>query len=92
MWVGDSGIQQTQDDPPTVAYPLWSTTLGALEPGRSVNVLVMASPDPSRPQPMLEASWPRLPGRPLGRKTCRYDLATARRIEEGWPGEGPTAA
>lgn len=87
VWVGDTGGQKTENDPPTVVWPMWSDTIAALEPGQSVQVLVMTSPDRSRKPPALEARWPRMPRRGFGWKRCRYDLATARTIETGWPGE-----
>src|SRR5258705_5319943 len=34
----------------------------------------MASPDESRPKPVLTVSWPRLPGRKIGRKHRKFDL------------------
>jgi hypothetical protein len=34
----------------------------------------MASPDESRPKPVLTVSWPRLPGRKIGRKHREFDL------------------
>ena len=88
VWVGDSGVVPIQGQPPEVAYPLWSDTIAALEPGETVNIYVMGSLDQSLAKPIITASWPRLPGRRWDwRKALRYDLANARRIEEGWPGE-----
>lgn len=87
VWIGDSGHVEIQGEPPKVAWPLWSDTVAALEPGQWVNVYVMASPDQSRPKPVLTASWPRSPGRGLGLRAITYDLANARTVESGWPGE-----
>ncbi|MGA5540785.1 hypothetical protein ACPCIR_02950 [Mycobacterium sp. NPDC051198] len=88
VWIGDSGMVPAQGKPAEIAYPLWSNTVAALGPGDSVNIYVMGSLDRSLAKPVIEASWPRLPGRRWDwRKSTRYDLASARRIEEGWPGE-----
>jgi hypothetical protein len=87
VWVRDTGRQEVDDGPVVPTLPMWSDRLGALLPGEKMSVVVMSSPDPSLPQPVLKVSWPRLPGRWLGRKTRRYDLATARIIETGWPGK-----
>jgi hypothetical protein len=86
VWVGDSGVVPIQGKPPKVHYPMWSDTVAAIEPGETVNIYVMGSADRSLAKPVIEASWPRLPGRRVGRITYRYDLAEGRRIEEGWPG------
>lgn len=88
VWVGDSGVVPIQGKPPEIHYPMWSDTVAALEPGETVNIYVMGSMDQSIAKPVINASWPRLPGRRWDwRRTLRYDLAQARRIEEGWPGE-----
>ncbi|HUO36753.1 MAG TPA: hypothetical protein VMU34_02385 [Mycobacterium sp.] len=67
--------------------PMWSDRLRALGPGEPWSVVVMSSPDESRPRPMLEVSWPRWPGRGLGRNKRCCDLAKASFIETGWPGK-----
>lgn len=86
VWVRDMGRQETKDAEPVAAAPMWSDQLGALEPGKSMSVVVMSSPDPTLPKPVVVVSWPRLPGRSFGgRRKTRYDLATARTIETGWP-------
>lgn len=87
VWVADVGQQETDDTPPVVKWPMWSDQLSALGPGEHMSVVVMSSPDPSRPRPVLEVSWPRLPRRGLFRRKRRYDLANARTIETGWPGK-----
>lgn len=101
VWLADMGIAQLNtridDDgkthqepiPPIVGWPMWSDKLAALKPGESVDVIVMSSPDESRPKPVLEASWagPLSNRRFSRRRTRRYDLATARAIEVGWPGK-----
>jgi hypothetical protein len=68
VWVADMGRQETQDTPPVATAPMWSDQLGALEPGKSMSVVVMSSPDKTLPRPVVEVSWPRLPRRGLGRK------------------------
>jgi hypothetical protein len=92
VWVRDMGRQEMQDGPVVAAAPMWSDKLGALEPGQKISVVVMSSPDPTLPRPVLEVSWPRLPGRRLGRKKRRHDLANARTIETGWPGKTDTTS
>jgi hypothetical protein len=95
VWVRDVGAHETESGNVVTKWPMWSDQLGALEPGQKMSVVVMSSPDQSRPQPVLVVSWPRLPGRlpkflaqtRLGRKRCSYDLATARTVETGWPGK-----
>jgi hypothetical protein len=95
VFVRDMGRQETPDSPVEPAAPMWSDRLGALKPGASWSVVVMSSPDKTLPPPVLEVSWPRLPSRlpkclqhtRLSRKKRRYDLATARTIETGWPGK-----
>ncbi|AYE95711.1 hypothetical protein C0J29_13760 [Mycobacterium paragordonae] len=104
VWLADMGNQQMHtpidDDgtmrppeaiPPALGWPMWSDKLSALGPGESVDVIVMSSPDTSRPKPVLEVSWSWLPRRGLGRRKFRYDLATARSVECGWPGKTDTA-
>jgi hypothetical protein len=85
VWVADMGRQETQGTPPVATAPMWSDQLGALEPGKSMSVVVMSSPDKTLPRAVVEVSWPRLPRRGLGRKRRRYDLANAPTIETGWP-------
>lgn len=85
VWIDDLGGQDN-DGPPYVGWPMWSNKLSVLEPGDSVTVLAMGSPDRSRPQPVLEMSWPRLPRRGLGRVRQTFRLADAPPIESGWPG------
>jgi hypothetical protein len=100
VWVRDVGSQETDGDEVVTKWPMWSDRLGALEPGQKMSVVVMSSPDPTLPRPVLVVSWPRLPGRlpkclnrtRLGRRKRRYDLATARTIETGWPGKTDTAS
>lgn len=91
-WIADAGQQQTAEEPPVVKWPMWSNTLAALEPGESVSILVMSSPDSSVEPPVIEVSWPRLPRRGLGRHKRSYDLARARTVETGWPGKTETAS
>jgi hypothetical protein len=90
--VRDAGRQEVEDGPVVATVPMWSDRLGALEPGKVISVVVMSSPDTSLQPPMVEVSWPRLPGRCLGRKKRRYNLATARIIETGWPGTTDTTS
>jgi hypothetical protein len=85
VWIDDLGAQDG-DDEPYASWPMWSNKLSVLGPGESVTVLVMGSPDQSRPKPVLIISWPRLPRRGLGRVKRTLDLADAPSIESGWPG------
>jgi hypothetical protein len=95
VWVRDVG--ESQETEVVTKWPMWSDRLGALEPGEKMSVVVMSNPDPTLPRPVLVVSWPRLPGRfpkrlnntRLSRRKRRYDLATARTIETGWPGKNP---
>jgi hypothetical protein len=84
--VRDTGRQEVEDGPVVPSVPIWSNRLGALQPGGEMSVVVMRSPDPSLPSPLLEVSWPR-PLRWLGRRKRRLDLATAPIMESGWPGK-----
>lgn len=85
VWVGDTGV--VNEGQAAVRWPIWSDTLAALEPGESVNVLVMCEALPPKRFPVIRASWPRLPGRRLSLgKSIECDMATARRIEAKWPG------
>lgn len=88
VWVEDAGVVPIQGKPPEVSWPMWSDTVAALEPVETVNIYVIGSMDQSLAKPIVTASWPRLPGRRWDwRKTLRYDLASARTIEMGWPGD-----
>jgi hypothetical protein len=89
VWVRDMGESDPESAQVVAKAPMWSNRLHALEGGDMWSVVVMSSPDKTLPPPVLEVSWPRLPGRRLGRKRRRYDLATARTIETGWPGKNP---
>jgi hypothetical protein len=84
--VRDMGRQEEDNGPVVRTLPIWSNRLGSLPPGGEMSVVVMRSPDPSLPSPVLEVSWPRRL-RWLGRSKRRLDLATAPIMESGWPGK-----
>lgn len=92
IWAGDApsstGTLDEVDPPPELGLPIWSQSLGALEPGESVTILVMTSQDPLVGEPELTVTWPRLPQLNLWRRTVRTSLRDTPPAEVGWPGEG----
>lgn len=91
VWVGD--IAQTDqisadvEARVSIRWPTWSDTLSELPPGKSVSIMVMVPTDRKRNPVGIRASWPRLPGRPFGRRHHEYRFAEGRKVEMGWPGE-----
>jgi hypothetical protein len=87
VWVADTAMSQTQDDPLEVAAPMWDRKVGALPAGQSVHVLLMCVLD-ERNSAKVKVTWLDMPGRSRRRST-RYAVKDQLGIETGWPGQNP---
>lgn len=91
VYIRDTGQREEGSAEVVAGLPMWSDRLGALEAGEKWSVVVMSSPDNSKPPPVLEVSWARLPKRRVGRVKRTFKLADANIIETGWPGKANIA-
>jgi hypothetical protein len=87
VWVADTGMSQTQDDPPEMRWPMWDRKLAALPASESVQVVLMCVLD-ERNSAQLKVTWSDMPGRGKRRST-RYSVKDQFEIETGWPGNNP---